>query len=204
MNDLVMARLRLLLAKRKGQKDEALTAGEESDEDEDEDEEVVQIPVKAKSKRPRTPSKSTTTSRNSPQTKDPTAEDGALAARLQAELNGHNLRRPKRAKTKRTRKTVKSEGGEGDGVVKKRETALTKPVKMSQELSEFLGNSSGMLPRTQIVKEVWVYIKQHELQNPQDRREVLCDERMEKVFGPKTTIFGLNKVISKHVYRPDE
>jgi upstream activation factor subunit UAF30 len=58
----------------------------------------------------------------------------------------------------------------------------------------------GPLPRGEVVRKVWEYIKQHELQNPANRREILADTKLEKVFGKKkVTMFEMNKHLTQHL-----
>ena len=78
----------------------------------------------------------------------------------------------------------------------------TKPYILSEPLAELLGQRE--LPRTQVVKGVWEYIKAHDLQNPDDRREILCDDKMRKVFGKTVTMFSMNKVLVNHLFSLDE
>ena len=59
---------------------------------------------------------------------------------------------------------------------------LSAVKKISQELADFLG-SGRQMARTDIVKAMWAYIKDNELQNPDDRRQILLDDRMKAVFG---------------------
>lgn len=75
-------------------------------------------------------------------------------------------------------------------------------VMLAEPLSEFLGET--MLPRTQVVKLMWDYIKEHQLQNPEDRREILCDDKMRPIFGQKMTMFSMNKILSNFLYNPDD
>ena len=76
--------------------------------------------------------------------------------------------------------------------------ALQQPLKPSKELAAVVGE--GPLPRGEVVKKVWDYIKQHELQNPQNRREILADDKLEAVFGAKkATMFEMNKHLAKHL-----
>lgn len=77
----------------------------------------------------------------------------------------------------------------------------TLKLRLSDELSNFLGQRE--LPRTQVVKLVWEYIKEHDLQSPTDRREIICDDRMRPIFGDKVTMFSLNKVLSQHLSKID-
>ena len=56
------------------------------------------------------------------------------------------------------------------------------------------------LSRPQVVKQLWVYIKDHELQNPSNKREILCDDRMRLVFNSdKIDMFKMNKVLGQYV-----
>ena len=56
------------------------------------------------------------------------------------------------------------------------------------------------MPRTQVVKAIWAYVKEHDLRNPKDKREFIMDEKLGKVFPvKKTNMFKMNKYLSKHV-----
>jgi chromatin remodeling complex protein RSC6 len=56
------------------------------------------------------------------------------------------------------------------------------------------------LPRGEVVSKVWEYIKKHELQNPENRREILADDKLEAVFGKKkVTMFEMNKLLAGHL-----
>lgn len=77
---------------------------------------------------------------------------------------------------------------------------LAAKKQMSPALSQFLGKGE-YLARTEIVKLLWEYIRDHDLQNPQNKKEILLDEPMQKVFGCQTfTMFTMNKYISAHVH----
>ncbi|HKX36216.1 MAG TPA: SWIB/MDM2 domain-containing protein [Rhizorhapis sp.] len=68
----------------------------------------------------------------------------------------------------------------------------------SPELGAIVGETK--LPRSEVVKKVWDYIKANDLQNPRNKREILADEKLVKVFGGKTaTMFELSKHIANHV-----
>lgn len=88
------------------------------------------------------------------------------------------------------------------GGTPKKKGGFSAPVQLSTELSEFLGEVT--LPRTDVTKRIWVYIKEHDLQNPQDRREILCDAQLEKLFGrKKIMMFKMTKVLSQHMKSVD-
>lgn len=75
---------------------------------------------------------------------------------------------------------------------------IAKPVTPSPELGAIVG--AGPLPRIEIVSKMWDHIKKNNLQNPANKREILADEKLKKVFGgDKATMFELNKHIAKHV-----
>lgn len=76
--------------------------------------------------------------------------------------------------------------------------ALGKPVTPSKDLAEIVGDEP--LPRTAVVSKMWDYIRKHELQNPEDKREILADDKLKVIFGKdKATMFELNKLLSSHL-----
>ena len=80
----------------------------------------------------------------------------------------------------------------------KKVDALQKPLQPSPELAEIVGKD--VLPRGQVVSKVWEYIRKHNLQNPADKREILADAKLKKVFGrDKCTMFEMNKYLAQHL-----
>ena len=78
------------------------------------------------------------------------------------------------------------------------QSGLQRPVTPSRDLAEITG--SAPLPRSQRVKKVWDHIKANNLQNPQNKREIIADEKLKKIFGKdKVSMFEMNKHLSKHV-----
>jgi chromatin remodeling complex protein RSC6 len=76
--------------------------------------------------------------------------------------------------------------------------ALMKPLQPSRELAAVVG--SDPLPRPEVVSKVWAYIKKNDLQNPQNKREILADDKLEAVFGKKkVTMFEMNKHLAAHL-----
>jgi upstream activation factor subunit UAF30 len=76
--------------------------------------------------------------------------------------------------------------------------ALMKPLQPSKELAAVVG--SAPLPRPEVVSKVWAYIKKNDLQNPQNKREILADDKLEAVFGrKKVTMFEMNKYLAAHL-----
>ncbi|KAI3448157.1 hypothetical protein Pfo_004822 [Paulownia fortunei] len=71
---------------------------------------------------------------------------------------------------------------------KKREPrGIMKPRRVSPEMQAFLGGLSE-IPRTQALKEIWAYIKQHNLQDPADKKVIICDEKLKKIFGGRDRV----------------
>ncbi len=76
--------------------------------------------------------------------------------------------------------------------------ALQKPLQPSAELAAVVG--SDKLPRGEVVSKVWAYIREHNLQNPENRREIVADDKLKKVFGKdKVTMFEMNKHLAQHL-----
>lgn len=74
---------------------------------------------------------------------------------------------------------------------------------LSSQLQLVVG--SGRMSRPQVVKQLWVYIKAHELQDPNDKRKVKCDEKLQAVFKkPVVGMFEMNKLLGNHLYKDDE
>jgi upstream activation factor subunit UAF30 len=82
---------------------------------------------------------------------------------------------------------------------KKINSAFMKPMTISAELAEVVGK--GPMPRSEVVKALWVYIKKHNLQDPKNKRNINADDKLKKVFGGKGTVsmFEMTKLVSKHL-----
>ncbi|MCJ2006186.1 SWIB/MDM2 domain-containing protein [Methylobacterium sp. E-041] len=76
--------------------------------------------------------------------------------------------------------------------------ALQQPLKPSADLGAIVGTSP--IPRGEVVSKVWEYIKKHNLQNPENKREILADDKLKKVFGKdKCSMFEMNKHLAAHL-----
>ena len=92
----------------------------------------------------------------------------------------------------------KAAAKDGTAAKGKRPNALQQPLKPSAELAAVVG--AEPLPRGEVVSKVWAYIKANGLQNPEDRREILADAKLEAVFGKKrVTMFEMNKHLARHL-----
>ena len=77
--------------------------------------------------------------------------------------------------------------------------ALLKPMTLSPELEAVVGK--GPMTRGEVVKKIWEYIKAHNLQNPQNKRNILADAKLKPLFGGKgeVTMFEMTKLVSTHL-----
>ena len=82
---------------------------------------------------------------------------------------------------------------------RKANPALLKPLNVSAELEAVVGK--GPLPRGQVVKKLWEYIKSHGLQDQVNKRNINADEKLKVVFGGKSMVnmFEMTKLVSKHL-----
>lgn len=74
-----------------------------------------------------------------------------------------------------------------------------KPVTPDAALAAVVG--ADPLPRTELTKKLWDYIKSNNLQNPENKREILADEKLKAVFDgkDKVSMFEMTKLVSNHV-----
>src|SRR5882672_7264139 len=99
----------------------------------------------------------------------------------------------KKATKKMTKKATKKAGSK-----RKPNAAFMKPLTPSAQLAEVVGSSP--LPRTQVVKKLWAYIKKHDLQDSKNRRNINADAKLKAVFGKGTvSMFEMTKLVSKHL-----
>ena len=76
--------------------------------------------------------------------------------------------------------------------------ALQQPLQPSPELAAIVGE--GTMPRGEVVSKVWVYIKAHKLQSPDDGRVIVADDKLRRVFGKdQATMFEMNKLFAQHL-----
>lgn len=82
---------------------------------------------------------------------------------------------------------------------RKPSAAFMKPVQPDAMLAEVVG--SKPIPRTELTKKLWAYIKKHGLQDAKNKRMINADENLKPVFGGKkqVSMFDMTKLVSKHV-----
>jgi chromatin remodeling complex protein RSC6 len=79
-----------------------------------------------------------------------------------------------------------------------KKSKFMQPMQISDELAAIVGR--GPMPRTEVTKKLWAYIKSHKRQDPNNKRNILADEKLQKVFGRKSVnMFEMTKLVSKHL-----
>jgi chromatin remodeling complex protein RSC6 len=81
-----------------------------------------------------------------------------------------------------------------------KKSKFMQPMKVSDELAAIVGR--GPMPRTEVTKKLWAYIKAHKRQDPGNKRNIIPDEKLEKVFGKgkkSVNMFEMTKLVSKHL-----
>ena len=81
----------------------------------------------------------------------------------------------------------------------KANSEFMRPMEVSPELAEVVGK--GPMPRSEVVKKLWAYIKKHGLQDKKNKRNINADESLKAVFGGKKVVnmFEMTKLVSKHL-----
>ncbi|MGE0763785.1 MAG: SWIB/MDM2 domain-containing protein [Bdellovibrionales bacterium] len=99
----------------------------------------------------------------------------------------------KKAAKKATKKATKKAGTK-----RKPNMAFMKPLTPSSALAAIVGASP--LPRTEVVKKLWAYIKKNKLQDAKNRRNINADAKLKPIFGKGTvSMFEMTKIVSKHL-----
>ncbi len=109
---------------------------------------------------------------------------------------------PKAAKKvakKATTKKAAPKAAKKTATKRKPNAAFMKALTPSAALAAVVGASP--LPRTEVVKKLWAYIKKNNLQDSKNRRNINADDKLKVVFGGKTTVsmFDMTKLVSKHL-----
>jgi upstream activation factor subunit UAF30 len=82
---------------------------------------------------------------------------------------------------------------------RKPNAAFMKPMTPSSALAEVVGSKA--MPRTEVTKKIWQYIKRKGLQDSKNRRNINADDALKAVFGGKKTVtmFEMTKLVNKHL-----
>jgi len=110
---------------------------------------------------------------------------------------------PKKATAKKVAAPKKATAKKAAAAPKKKSArkpnaAFMKALTPSAALAEITG--AAALARTEVVSKIWDYIKKHNLQNPKNKRNIIADDKLAKIFGKKeVTMFELASLIGKHL-----
>jgi upstream activation factor subunit UAF30 len=104
----------------------------------------------------------------------------------------------KKAK-KGARKGAKKAAKKKGGAKRKPNAAFMKPMQPDAALGAVVGNTA--IPRTEVTKKLWAYIKRNGLQDAKERRMINADDKLRAVFGGKgkVSMFEMTKLVSKHM-----
>jgi upstream activation factor subunit UAF30 len=85
------------------------------------------------------------------------------------------------------------------GAKERTNSAFMKPMQPDAALSAVVG--SAPLPRTEVTKKIWDYIRLHNLQDPKDKRTIRADDKLKAVFGGKSSVsmFEMTKLVNAHL-----
>jgi chromatin remodeling complex protein RSC6 len=97
------------------------------------------------------------------------------------------------------KKAAKKAPAKKKAAKRKPNAAFMKPMKVSAELGAVIG--TGAMPRTEVTKKIWAYIKKHGLQDAKNKRNINADDKLKAIFGSKkqVSMFEMTKLVSKHL-----
>ncbi|XP_071703029.1 uncharacterized protein [Rutidosis leptorrhynchoides] len=125
----------------------------------------------------------------------PLNSDASPASAVPKEKKPKKEREEDSDEPKRKEKRQKSAGG-SSGIL-----AL---IPLSDALVKFLGTGENALARSDVVKRIWDYIKQNNLQDPSDKRRILCDEKLKELFDVETFVgFSVAKLLATHFIKAE-
>ncbi|MEE8410073.1 MAG: SWIB/MDM2 domain-containing protein [Myxococcota bacterium] len=107
--------------------------------------------------------------------------------------------RKKKAKKKTAKKTAKKKAKKKKRKKRKPNAAFMKPVQPDAALAAVVG--SKPIPRTQVTKKLWAYIKRNKLQDDKNRRMINADAKLRPVFGGKAQVdmFEMTKLVARRL-----
>ena len=104
----------------------------------------------------------------------------------------------KKAAAKATKKAAPKKATKKSSGKRKPNAAFMKALTPSSTLAAVVGSSP--MPRTEVVKKLWAYIKKHNLQDKTNRRNINADDKLKSLFGKATVnMFEMTKIVSKHL-----
>ena len=105
----------------------------------------------------------------------------------------------KKSARKPARKTTARKSAKKSGKKRTPSAAFMKPMQPDSALGAVVGNNA--IPRTEVTKKIWAYIKRNGLQDSKNRRAINADDKLRPVFGGKSqvTMFDMTKLVNRHL-----
>ncbi len=105
----------------------------------------------------------------------------------------------KKAAKKAPKKAVRKAARPKAKTKRKPNPAFMRPLTIGEALHPIVGNKP--MPRTEVVKKLWEYIRRNRLQDPKEKRNINADANLQRVFGGKrvVTMFEMTKLVNKHL-----
>ena len=105
----------------------------------------------------------------------------------------------KSAKRGGAKKSSAKKAGKRSGAKRTPNAAFMRPMQPDAQLAAVVGNNP--MPRTEITKKLWAYIKKNNLQDAKERRMINADDKLKAVFGGKgkVSMFEMTKLVNKHI-----
>jgi len=116
-----------------------------------------------------------------------------------ASIIAHHITNGRYSMAVKKKSAKKTAAKKKSAVKRKPNAAFMKPMQPSASLGAVIGNSA--MPRTEVTKKIWNYIKRNGLQDSKNRRMINADEKLKEVFGGKkqVSMFEMTKLVSKHL-----
>jgi|ERR1051326_1444293 chromatin remodeling complex protein RSC6 len=122
-----------------------------------------------------------------------------MAAKKAAKRGGAKRGGAKRGGAKKARGSARKATKKRSGAKRAPNPAFMKPMQPDAALGAVVGNSP--MPRTEITKKLWQYIKRNGCQDQKERRMINADDKLRPVFGGKNKVsmFEMTKLVNKHI-----
>ena len=121
-----------------------------------------------------------------------------MAAKTTKKATKAGAKAKKTAKKPTMKAATKKAAPKKAATKRKPNAAFMKPLTPSSTLAAVIGGSA--IPRTQVVKKLWDYIKKNKLQDAANRRNINADDKLRPLFGKNTvSMFEMTKIVSKHL-----
>ncbi|XP_016451335.2 uncharacterized protein LOC107776037 [Nicotiana tabacum] len=134
----------------------------------------------------------------------PLDSDGVSTITTSGSVNSTAKEKSSTAKKKRQKQEEDEDSDEPKRKEKRHNSGILAPLQLSDALIKFLGTGESELPRGNVVKRIWDYIKQNNLQDPSDKRKIICDEKLKELFDVDTfTGFGVSKLLTAHFIKAE-